>query len=470
MGAVNVGTDNNLYFGELPDDLIEEILAWLPANYLCRFANVSKQWNTTFSSTRFITGRWAEAPPNKNPWLLVGAMDYSKDCWAYSSFTRSWQRSCFSLSFLEGNEDAVPNPNSSFSYKGSDAGLFVIQNNFTNSIYVCNPLTAKCFVLPPMTSQRWENPQIAEIGITQEGKDGYRVLVVDVPHISLSEPEPKKVRIYDSADQAWRIAGVLPEALNTWIFNPEASYTTVFSGGYFYSLMMLRVDLPEGGFDFSPCIMGFNMLEGTSISVPLPTRDIDYHCFFSQLVTCGSRILYVEGVWHTQGYGITIWEFNKDAATNWREIAVMPQTVFQVFNKQDDALDMAPVDAFDMPEDDAFDMPQDDAFDMPQGDASDMPLDYAFDLPEDHAFDMPLDDAFDMSEDDALDKVELIDTNLTCIGMGDCVYLKKHTVNEVAVYNLAQNSWTLLPSCPIAAVPGDPPLIAFKPRPDMKIQ
>ena len=97
MGAINIGNDKYLHFDELPDNLIEQILTWLPAEYLCRFLNVNEQWKTIFSSSRFITRQWAEAPPNKNPWVLVGAVDSSRDCWVYSSFTRDWKRSCFSL-------------------------------------------------------------------------------------------------------------------------------------------------------------------------------------------------------------------------------------------------------------------------------------------------------------------------------------------------------------------------------------
>ena len=96
MCAINIGNDKYLHFDELPNDFIEQILTWLSVEYLCKFLNVNEQWKTIFSSTRFITRQGAEAPPNKNPWVLVGAVDNSRDCRVYS-FTRDSKRSCFSL-------------------------------------------------------------------------------------------------------------------------------------------------------------------------------------------------------------------------------------------------------------------------------------------------------------------------------------------------------------------------------------
>ena len=78
----------------------------------------------------------------------------------------------FFPSYLEGEEGAPPNPSSLsslFTYMGLDAGLFLIQGNFTNSIYVCNPLTAKVFSLPLMISGRKRDLMKGEIGMTKQG-------------------------------------------------------------------------------------------------------------------------------------------------------------------------------------------------------------------------------------------------------------------------------------------------------------
>ena len=86
---------------EFPEDISQEILALLLVESLCRSRSVCKEWNILFSSSKFITNRWDEAPPNKNPWLFLcrdsdeGPMDSSTYCF----FTRTW-KNCSSFSFI----------------------------------------------------------------------------------------------------------------------------------------------------------------------------------------------------------------------------------------------------------------------------------------------------------------------------------------------------------------------------------
>ena len=121
----------------------------------------------------------------------------------------------FFPSYLEGEEGAPPNSNclsSSFTYMGSDAGLSLIQGNFTNSIYVCSPLTPKVFLLPLMILGRKRDLMKGEIGITKEGEDGYKGLVMDN---SLHPPLPKVIEIYDSSKKVRKVAGRSAEKFNS---------------------------------------------------------------------------------------------------------------------------------------------------------------------------------------------------------------------------------------------------------------
>ena len=209
---------------------------------------------------------------------------------------------------------------------------------------------------------------------------------------SLRPPLPKVIEIFDSAEKAWKVAGDLPRNLIAWKSGPRLTLGTAFSGGYFYCLMSWAEEIDDMH-EYTEGIMGFNMLERTSIFVPVP--NLDQFSYFYQLLACGSRILYVVG----SSNQVTIWEVNKDAATNWRELVFMPQAVYEVFTN------------------------------MPG----------------------------------------VRREKFTCAGMGNWLYFRKHRVNQVAVYNLTQNSWTLLSSCPTVAVPSDPPLIVFKPNVHMKV-
>ena len=70
---------------ELPHDLKETILTWMPVKSMGRFSTVSKQWNTLLSSKKFITTKWAEAPPNREPWLVIHDNIYLSITWVYFS-------------------------------------------------------------------------------------------------------------------------------------------------------------------------------------------------------------------------------------------------------------------------------------------------------------------------------------------------------------------------------------------------
>ena len=52
-----------------------------------------------------------------------------------------------------------------------------------------------------------------EIGMTKQGEDGYKVLMMDN---SLRPPLPKVIEIYDSAEKVRKVAGDLRRNLIVW--------------------------------------------------------------------------------------------------------------------------------------------------------------------------------------------------------------------------------------------------------------
>jgi hypothetical protein len=310
-------------FSKLPDELIEEILTRLPAEYLCKFSIVCKQWKTLFSSTGFITKKWALAPPNKKPWLVVGAVEENGGYFsAYSWFTRSWKIPCLSLSFLEGKEGPVRVRSRPFHYLGSASGLFLIAGNFTSSTYVCNPLTGKLFILPRMKFINCVESTMR--GIVQEGENGYKVVALD----NSTRHEQKIVEIYDSTEKSWRVAGILPRNLR-FRANGVIGARMAFCQGFLYCLTAHN---PEDS------IMVFNMRNGASLFVPLPEYIAIGVLSYIQLVTCESRILLVAGMGFpgfqmVEGVDlmgiprigmageVIMWEFGKEVVPpDWKEI------------------------------------------------------------------------------------------------------------------------------------------------------
>lgn len=391
MGAGNV--EEFSHFCELPHDFTEEILAWLPVDYLCKFSSVCKKWKILFSSTRFITTQWAEAPPNKNPVLLIGAVDYYRecDCFAYSSFTQSWKSCPLSLPFMDPREGTASRNPSLFLYIASGAGLILVGSTFIGSIYVCNPFTGKYFILSHLTFRK--HYLNGELGIVQEGENGYKVVAVHTPRTLRQQI----VEIYESRDKVWMTAGAFRENLTLHSSVTERDGLVFSALGFFYSLA--RSDGVEG-------IVSFNMLEGNYLFVPMPPAT-EYHIvLFNYLVSCASRILLVaemnSEIELDGDRRVVIWEYIDDAEPTWQLIATMPPTTFRQRLR-----------------------------------------------------------------------ARALMTLVHCAGMGDCIYFRVEGVGwkQVTVYNLTQNSWSVVRNCSFsrAEIFDSPPFFGFTPRLDMKV-
>ena len=129
-------------WSELPYNLKKDVLACLPVEYLARFSAVCNEWNALFSSTKFITNRWAKAIPNRKPLLILLSSNCKFPCETYCFYTLTWK--CFiSFNFLQEA--------GSLEYHGSVAGLFLLSiRPYSNAptYHVCNPLTRTSLQLP----------------------------------------------------------------------------------------------------------------------------------------------------------------------------------------------------------------------------------------------------------------------------------------------------------------------------------
>lgn len=313
---------------ELPEHLKEDILALLPLDCICKFRSVSKQWNALLSSTKFITNKWAEAPPNRNPWLVVGR-DLESRIATYCFFTQTWKEtSCISFYFLLQKYVTETRAwNARISCKGSAAGLFLVNICYLSSgfevLNVCNPITRTSLTLRPNTSI-WCTPIITGI-VAGESDSPQTYKVVTVSNLI----DQITVEVYDSSHKSWRIAGHLPRDLGL------LGTAMVFCQGSFYCLTA-----KPGG----PSIMGFSMGEGTFIFESLPPELLG-RCKYKinpQLLSCGSRILVAGGIIKDRGkllQEVIIWEFDKvkmnssfPTSSRWKEISRMPSSMCEGLN------------------------------------------------------------------------------------------------------------------------------------------
>lgn len=403
---------------EVPEHLSQEILAWLPLECLCKFRIVCKQWNCLISSTKFITNKWAGAPRNRIPWLVVQwkvlqeADSRVPVSLAYCFFTRTWKKtSSISLSFLLLDEEMS---NYVFNCYGSAAGLFLAGTADPNPfpLVVSNPLTRTSFHLPPLSSIR----RIFARGIVEgdgDSRDSYNVVVVG----KTNPLNPHIVEIYDSTEKSWRIAGHLPEevqAVGTGM-GMAMGIGMVFCEGSFYLLTIIN-----GLWG----IMGFGIRNGISVYAPLPEMANEKY-IFPYLLACGSRVLVTGGiVKDTEGLlqEVIIWEFEKvkgdscySSSSGWKEIARMPPSLYEDVNRTLSDIDCPCC--------------------LGVGDCA-----------------CPF---------------------VCCVGVGDCVCFvvnRGMQVIEVVVYSVSERTWNWLPSCHV----DDDDIwagfvMAYEPRPDMNV-
>lgn len=397
---------------ELSKDMREEILALLPLEWLCRCRSVCKEWNALLSSTKFITITWAEAPPNKRPWLFL-----CKNFYTYCFFTGKWKNSPFSFSFLSRADEKVKYGDFYYLF-GSAQGLFLVGTTcWYDKLTVCNPLNQTFLKLPPMSSIK----KVVAIGIVASNvgdQETYKVVAVGLSHRESVESDvmtvdrnrscinsqayivcsgldykshlqnQMTVDIYDSYEKKWRIAGHLPE-------NMDRIWNIVFCNGFFYCTTLDRA--------VGMGVLGFSMGEGTSIFTPLPELP-NGHRMYPKLLTYGSRILLAGGVYQKRGpyakktIELILWEFQRDSESScWKEISRMPPSMCEFFQRNS---------------------------------------------------------YFDSFE---------------CVGVGDGMcFTSCQFSNDVAVYNLSERTWGWLPTAP-TVLGGYPRVIAFTPRPDLKV-
>nr|ADE75855.1 unknown [Picea sitchensis] len=310
---------------ELSEHLREEILAWLPLQSLCRFRLVCKDWNALISSTRFITTKWVDKPPNRKPWLVVhlqGAPSKMPHSLAYCFFTRTWKNtSSISLSFLMHQKQETRK-----CLYGSAAGLFLV--GCASEFVVFNPLTRRSIQLLPLSSIRYID--IFSVGIVGESREVYNVVVVGKSRTLKAH----LVEIYSSTEKSWRIAGQLPEDVKVMRTGPRSVMDMVFCSDSFYFITLIE---EEWG------IMSFSIREGTFFSAPLP--DVaNENSIIPYLLACGSRVLATVGIVKEREVilqEVIIWEFQNVKAVStsysssswWKEIARMPPSLCEIVNK-----------------------------------------------------------------------------------------------------------------------------------------
>ena len=346
-------------WNELPEDLQMKILSWLPVELLYRYRIVSKEWKDWLSSNDFLT-RWCEAPINsKQPRLALCDRNPKMPCMSFCFHTRTWIKSCFTLSFLH---DWIPQTcriDLGIYCSRSEGGLCLVYPYIGRPLRVCNPYTQTFVEIPESSIDLFGECIVVDENNNWRWETAYKVVAVGYSPPDANGLERPAVDIYDPSQKQWNIAGYLPDDVTLAISNE-----LLFCNGSFYCYWeMPGHDLPTG-------IVGFTVpTNGSAVGpIPIPVilvpfpeivqnvdgdNDILFHPW---MVTCGSRLLLITGkrmpvhVGQIDGEGekevmIILWELRNgedrsvslenSESWKWVEIARMPPLVCKEWMNKD---------------------------------------------------------------------------------------------------------------------------------------
>lgn len=324
------------WWSQLPDDLKENALAWLPAKSIGRYSVMCKEWNALLSSTKFITNDWAAAPPNNKPWLVLQYPGIPSTCMAYCFYTNTWKR--FSLAFLEEKyRVSATNRRRFLGGHRSAAGLLLasIEESHFHPVIthtVSNPVTGNSLQLPTINNSfSWSTATMLVAG-EGHGHTGETYKVIALAQSASVQNTagylPQRVEIYDPRLKSWSTAGQLPQ---NWSLLQERS---VISENMLYS-QVLELNSGTHG------IGTFSVQNGTSMFILLPLEDVGGGERYDSLFTCGSRVFLATCIRHDDSSKISdfiIWELDKPnlgSNYSWREIARIPSSLLEDLKEDD---------------------------------------------------------------------------------------------------------------------------------------
>jgi hypothetical protein len=222
---------------ELPAEILERVLRRLPVEVLFRFRTVCKHWRTLPLSPKFSTS--VTQPRSQQSYLLgVEKIGSLQACPVYSPTGERW--SWLDVGFLESrferftyerwsNYDDDRWGGSEFKGVSADGGLLAvcvrIHESEQDAIFVCNPLTKACNLLPLIEGSAWG--LCLGLAIRMESYGRYRVFATK--HGKVESKFEQHLYMYDSVAAFWKPVAKCGR------FSHDA-VSGVFCNGVYYAL------------------------------------------------------------------------------------------------------------------------------------------------------------------------------------------------------------------------------------------
>ncbi|KAE7995654.1 hypothetical protein FH972_000428 [Carpinus fangiana] len=242
---------------ELPEDLVTEILLWLPVASLLRCKCVCKSWYALITHQKFITKHILHNKKNSNTLLLVKTRDEITENDVVS--TLSYE----TLQVLHSQPLPLPPP---FLVLGSCNGLVCLHDNYALRVVLWNPATKETKVVPksnlPHFVPAGHKLVIDGIGFGFDAKtNDYKIITL----LSLYDPPSRgkmaQSEVYSLSADSWRKVDTPPFSISPFCSSVRGLNT--YTNGI-ASLM------PYGYGDNWGNLLSFDMSNEVFLKTPLP--------------------------------------------------------------------------------------------------------------------------------------------------------------------------------------------------------
>lgn len=285
-------------WSQLPEKLVERVVASLPLPSFFRSRLVCKRWYSLLFSDSFLE-LCAKVRPAR-PWFLLFRRGVWSEAFVFDAVGRAWFR--LDLSFLPPR----------FSVVAAAGGLLccISEARGCKTVLICNPLTRVCVQLPSALKERF----VPTVGLVVDPiTKAYRTIVAGDDLISPFAVKNLTTEVYDSRLQQWRMTAPLPRLCNL-----ECGKTT-YANGFFYCM------------NYSPfSVLAYDTEHGVWSKIQAPMRRF---LRTPNLVECRGRLVLVAAVEKNKlnvPKSIRIWGL-QHSRTNWVELERMPQGLYEEF-------------------------------------------------------------------------------------------------------------------------------------------
>ncbi|KFK29927.1 hypothetical protein AALP_AA7G196400 [Arabis alpina] len=167
---------------DLNDDVLEQVLSWLPTSCFFRMTSVCKRWKSTKTSKSFKLS--CSQISSRAPWFfMIGTNNTSSSSFVFDSTEHNWKNL---NNHRHLHQDFIP--------VASSGGLLCFRSSVSGDFLLRNPLTGSSKNLP-ISQDNNNNKTLQAVSMTTTSS--YKLVTIsgDIPKLCF--------RIYDSSSDSW---------------------------------------------------------------------------------------------------------------------------------------------------------------------------------------------------------------------------------------------------------------------------